>query len=919
MPWWWRASPWVVKTRAKSTYVERQESGTGLSIRHPWKRVVAAMLLLGLNSLVHLVNPVAMSRAPVSIPVYGTAFNFLCRPTLLDDTLGTVTIRVSLAVLTIVLGGIFSRAVVFPLLRRYLSMFSSGHAELGRVESIKMSGGLVASSHRTVHAFANGGRPYTIQVYIGSTSQGSWTVMLCLMPLILSVVATIFNLFVPATLHVTSVLPVRYVDLYPAVRAYVLIWNGLVLFCTWDVMLQDHIRCDTVFDNWMFTFRWHVWRHQWVRISCFWLVVATLVAYAAVGLPPVHAALTQRFLDHVSTDLYFNESWRAVFSGAVVMLDVVILMQDWDFPTAASPSHVFIPGFASNVLSIRTHRFQLAFTCKWIVATLIMVMMPLDVWTFVQQLNYTPTEYGQLVVASTLQVVSMTNTTALDALACGPLCYRHPLPVDADVVATLGRFFSWPIEDKFPAVCLVAYVVFLCIRMVVNEDSRFVVSSQMQGVKQAMYRRQLDSATLPPHAVLDLVRLADIKRYYWLRRHSDDICVGLSLFGLVMMLLQLRCIWQVQVMFATETYPSNMVSTPGQTYALLIFISTLLLVFELVRRFRLTVDILKLRQKLAPTTTMWRHPRIRAQVAVELIVNMAIVPPFVTGMFVVNEYQMRASTCPPPLVREGADRCYLVLQYPYETLGMIMFLRLYWLVRLVRNHSGFYGQRVDFIGSLNNVSTDSPLWHFRAIFYHHPVFAFLTCTILTWVATAVGVSVMERPLPSPLDSEVTAMWMVIVTMATVGYGDFVPRTMAGRVITVVGGIVGGVIVISMLTSLFMGSLQTTRGEDKVLHVVRYKRWQRRRLDASVNLIAAAWKLFKLRRRSSSKCPLDATAHRRLYECMQHVRELRLGVVTEGEDTVGLVRQWHRESIEPILAQTNAQRNKTVDELEHKVR
>ncbi|RHY36432.1 hypothetical protein DYB34_005463 [Aphanomyces astaci] len=656
MPWWWRASPWVVKTRAKSTYVERQESGTGLSIRHPWKRVVAAMLLLGLNNLVHLVNPVAMSRAPVSIPVYGTAFNFLCRPTLLDDTLGTV---------------------------------------------------------------------------------------------------------------VTSVLPVRYVDLYPAVRAYVLIWNGLVLFCTWDVMLQDHIRCDTVFDNWMFTFRWHVWRHQWVRISCFWLVVATLVAYAAVGLPPVHAALTQRFLDHVSTDLYFNESWRAVFSGAVVMLDVVVLIFS------------FYPKFGLPLMRIcQIHR---CFVLK----------------DFIKDFE----------------------------------CQNVSNP---DVVATLGRFFSWPIEDKFPAVCLVAYVVFF----------------QMQGVKQAMYRRQLDSATLPPHAVLDLVRLADIKRYYWLRRHSDDICVGLSLFGLVMMLLQLRCIWQV--MFATETYPSNMVSTPGQTYALLIFISTLLLVFELVRRFRLTVDILKLRQKLAPTTTMWRHPRIRAQVAVELIVNMAIVPPFVTGMFVVNEYQMRASTCPPPLVREGADRCYLVLQYPYETLGMIMFLRLYWLVRLVRNHSGFYGQRVDFIGSLNNVSTDSPLWHFRAIFYHHPVFAFLTCTILTWVATAVGVSVMERPLPSPLDSEVTAMWMVIV--------------------------------ISMLTSLFMGSLQTTRGEDKVLHVVRYKRWQRRRLDASVNLIAAAWKLFKLRR---SKCPLDATAHRRLYECMQHVRELRLGVVTEGEDTVGL--------------------------------
>ncbi|ETV96794.1 hypothetical protein, variant 1 [Aphanomyces invadans] len=887
MAWWWSTSPWVVKTRAKSTYVERQESGTGLSIRHPWKRVVAVVLLLGVNIVVHVVNPVAYSRAMVAIPVYGTAFNFLCRAMLPDDTIGTVTLRVTLALLTVVLGCIFTRAMIFPILRRYLSMFSSGHAELGRLESIKTSGGLAAISHRTVNAFANGGRPYSIDVYIGSVSQGSWTIMYFLIPLYLSLVATIFNAFAPANLEVTSVLPIRYVELYPTVRAVSLVMNGLLLFSTLDVMLQDHIRCESLFDNWMHGFRWHVWRHQYVRISCFWLVFTGLVAYAAIGLPHVHAAMTDWFFQHVSTDVYFMESWRALFSGAVVMLDVVVLMQDWDFPTAASPKHVYIPGLATNVVCLgHNTRFRLAFTCKWIVMGLIMLMLPLDVWTLVQQLNYTPLHYGQMVAAATLQVVSMVNTTQLDALACGALCFHGPLPAHADVVPTLGRYFSWPAEDKFPAVCLVVYVVFLCIRMIANEDSGFVVSSQMQGVKEQNYRRQLDHSSLPPRAVQDLVRLADIKRQYWLRRHSDDICVGLALFGLVLMLLQLRCIWQVRVEFAMATYPSNMVSTPGQTYALLIFISTLLLVFELHRRFRLTVDILKLRNKLSPSTTMWRHPSIRLQLLVELVANLAIVPPLVTGVFVVNEYQMHATTCPTPLVRQGSDKCYLVLEYPYETLGMVMFLRLYWIVRLVRNHSGFYGQRVDFIGSLNNVSTDSPLWHFRAIFYHHPVFAFLTCTILTWVATAVGVSVMERPLPSPLDSELTAMWMVIVTMATVGYGDFVPRTVAGRVITVLGGIVGGVIVISMLTSLFMGSLQTTRGEEKVLHVVRYKRWQRRRLDASVNLIAAAWKLSKQRRNHPSKVA-DGDTNRLLYKYMQEVRELRLGAVTEGENTVAM--------------------------------
>ncbi|KAF0685088.1 Aste57867_22962 [Aphanomyces stellatus] len=910
---WWSASPWVVKTREKSTYQERQESGTGLTIRHPWTRVLTAVVLLGLNCLAHFINPVALSRASVSIPVVGTAINFLLREKLADDTTLTFSLRVSLAIATLLLSCILSRAIIFPMLRRRFTMFSGGHAELGRLEAVKTSGGLVAAKYRTVHAFANGGRPYTQEVYIGSLSQGSWVLMIAVVPFLMTLGAILYNAFAPTALAVTSVLPVRYIDMYPGVRGFSIVTSILILFSTIDVMLQDSPRCEALYDGWLGCVR-SVWRHPWVRIPLFWLVFGGGIAFAILGLPLFQQLMVNLVLDHLSPDFYFMESWRAVVSGAVLMLDLVVLMQDWDFPTMASPKHISIPGLATDVLSLRLGRFHLAFTCKWIVTTFVLLMLPVDIWTYNQQITYLPSSYGHIVLPNH-QIAAVTNTSLLDAAACGPFCYNLTTANQASE-ASIGRYFGWPMEDKFPAVCLVLYMLFLFVRMVIHEDGRFIVSSQMQGVKEENYRLQLEATALPVQALLDLERMAEIKRLYSLRKHADDICVGLAMFGLIMMLVQLRCIWQVSVVFSAKTYPSNALSVPGQTYSVLIFISTIFLVVELLHRSHLTVDILKLRNKLPEKTSKWRHPKIRLWLVVELLVNLAIVPPFVIGYFSVEEFQMPTANgaCDAPMVLRETNKCYLVFQYAYETFGMLMFLRLYWLVRLVRNHSGFYGQRVDFIGSLNNVSTDSPLWHFRAIFYHNPVFAFLTCTLLIWIATAVGVSVMERPLPSPLDSELTAMWMIIVTMATVGYGDYVPRTYAGRTITVLGGILGGVIVISMLTSLFMGSLQTTRGEEKVLHVVRFKRWQRRRLNASVNLIGSAWKLTKLRRAGK---PID-DANARLFKYMQQVRELRLGAVTEGEDTAGLVRQWHRDSISPILDRVNEQRNDTVDDLEKKI-
>ncbi|OQS06081.1 Voltage-gated Ion Channel (VIC) Superfamily [Thraustotheca clavata] len=906
---WWSVNPWVLRLRGKTTYVERQETRTGSSIRQPTTRVFTAGLLLLLNVFVHHVNPIALSHAPVYLPVYGTAYNFLFRPEMTQDTSATYMTRVILAMLSTLFGFIIARFVIFPRLHRSLTMFSAGHESFWYPNQKEISN---PQAYRNVQATANNGKPYSQEIYIGSSSQGSWAVVFVFTPFFVALCAAIFNLFLPSELEITATLDIMYIQVYPAIRAITLVLNALMFFTVLDSMFQDSNRCDNLYNGWMHTFRKYVWKHQVLRIGIFWIYLGGVIAFAAVGLP----SFSQWYIDALSTSpsSLLMESWRSFLSGIVVVLDLIILMQDWDFPTLATVKGIYIPGLHTETLAIKCSRHQLVFTGKWLITSLVLCMIPLDMWVFCQQFGYEPKKYGQFASPTTYQIFSIADSAFLQESMCGSQCFRVENTTDVPAIATMGRYFGWPLIDQMPAIYVILIALFLFFRMVRTEDSRYVVSSKMQGFKAKNYELQMESSSLTEHANHALKQLASIKHYYSLRKHVDSICITFAMLGLILMLFQLHTIWEVSVAFRGQTYPQNSLSAPGQTHSLLISLTTIILGSQLLTRTNLTLEISKLRHKIPECATIWRHPTLRLTFLIELIVNLWIVPPFITGFVVIDEFQFYSTKCDDPMIFKDGG-CYYSLRYPIETLGLVLFLRLYWIIRLVRNHSGFYGQRVDFLGSLHNVTTDSPLWHFRAIFHHRPVFAFVSCTLLIWLSTAVGVSVMERSIPSALDSDLTASWLIVVTMATVGYGDYYARTRGGRVITVMGGIIGGTIVISMLTSLFMGSLQTTFGEERVLYVVRYKRWQRARLDASVNLIASAWKYHKLKREGKD---LDR-ANRALFKYMQQVRELRLGAVANGDDVVDKVCEWQAQALTPLLDTKNIKRNQALDELEAKVR
>ena len=78
----------------------------------------------------------------------------------------------------------------------------------------------------------------------------------------------------------------------------------------------------------------------------------------------------------------------------------------------------------------------------------------------------------------------------------------------------------------------------------------------------------------------------------------------------------------------------------------------------------------------------------------------------------------------------------------------------------------------------------------RAVFATHGVQYLLSAGALFVVAAAGVVTILERDGGGAIDGFGTALWWALATVTTVGYGDVVPATAAGRVVGVAVMLVG---------------------------------------------------------------------------------------------------------------------------------
>lgn len=782
------------------------------------------------------------------------------------------------------------------------------------------------------------------------TANGSWTFIACIFPFAYAATTALLERALQGSQLQTTLFDAD--DAVPQLRVQALVTQTLLvlsilkLLMTADQLLQDTHYSRALFHNWLVRVRRAYTTYTGVRLSLCWLLLTALAVGGVYlqGLWRLQQAWVAFALKSATTPTYWcsNEAWTALLSGAAVALDVLWLVQDFTFPGLATPVGVRIFALPVEKLSLRLPLgsargiLLTSVTAKWAANFVVLgLLLLLETSHFAQLVTYAPSQYAQYVDSATHRVRPL-NSTLNDSVTATEARLLQD--------GALSRYFNWSAWERVPALGLVVFA--LAFAAWLWRAERFIVRSRPTDRQPGSHPHEevTDSATkLPAATVLALSKQRQLRRLYAQRSQSDDASCVLAVLSIVCVVLQFRSIWRLQRADDDNDASFHALEHPGETYSVLLVLLTAGLVRQLVARYALKRRLLELRNELPVSSGRGSLlPRqLLAPFVTELFLCTLCLPPFVHGSvdlqetrFVALPTDTAALTCPAQLTLSRATSdaplaCELGYAYPLEIVNMLVLVRLYWCARLPRNR---LLQRVlssdhpvlAASDALQHVPVDSLRWSFRVAFALGPKRLLLALFAFFWATTAAAVSIFERPFPSLLDSEQHSLWMTIVTMSTVGYGDAFPVTALGRFATFLGAVAGGAILLSLMTSVFLESMKGSRAETRVLASMERVQWQKRLWHASAVLLATAWRYHRTRRDSGSGGRVRVRQRQRqLFAAAHHCKLLRKRRPKDTHESVealqvGVVTHWRAHELAHWLAHTHAETLASLAALERDV-
>lgn len=367
----------------------------------------------------------------------------------------------------------------------------------------------------------------------------------------------------------------------------------------------------------------------------------------------------------------------------------------------------------------------------------------------------------------------------------------------------------------------------------------------------ATYKRQMNGHKWTSDAKENLRALGQVHRNYETRRKVEDALALVAFVGVVLAFFLDNHVWDSNDDCEDgECYSDD---TAGVILKICILGDSVLCVILLTWREILTNRIKILRDIWPPGSHFIMNPKTLRMYVLEFILLFYHVP-------------------------IGVD-CYIDLsgvKMHVNVLNVFMLVRLYLFLAVMRNHSGFFGQQIHFIGMLNSVDTMGILFNFKMMLKQRPTMLLLPLLLGVWVTTACAVTIAERADP---DANIVrfddALYFVLITMSTVGYGDFYPVTGLGRFVVLVGGVVGGTIIATLLIAVFVDMSQTTKKEKYVINIVNKRLWHRSIRNSAAGVLQATYRRYEYAvraRMGDQNAQLHlASATRRLYTKLTEMR------------------------------------------------
>ncbi|XP_078586799.1 transmembrane protein 117-like [Branchiostoma floridae x Branchiostoma japonicum] len=322
--------------------------------QHPYARLFVAYLVVFCNFLMFAEDPVSHGITPANVIVVGNIYSFI-----VDKYPGGAwnVFKVFMWLLAIVVGMILGKFLVHKLF-------------FGRLLRLKMF-------HR---------------------DGGSWFIMFLTTLMSLFIFSNIYNGIILAAglnydLQISDVMGLRNSSFMKAAALGTWMGDFVTAWMVTDMMLQD-----TLYETWARPVR-HWWRQGWHRIILFWTVLLSLTGVVVM-------VITTDYIDWDYLNRGFlptNELSRAFLASFILVMDLLIVMQDWDFPHFMGSLDIKLPGI--NTTHIRLHipkclrkdEWTIHVTGKWFNYGIIMLVIILDLNMWKNQIFYKPFDYGQYV------------------------------------------------------------------------------------------------------------------------------------------------------------------------------------------------------------------------------------------------------------------------------------------------------------------------------------------------------------------------------------------------------------------------------------------------------------------------------------------------------------------------------------------
>jgi len=234
-------------------------------------------------------------------------------------------------------------------------------------------------------------------------------------------------------------------------------------------------------------------------------------------------------------------------------------------------------------------------------------------------------------------------------------------------------------------------------------------------------------------------------------------------------------------------------------------LTTIVLLFCIVNHYKLNLGYNKAKEWVDHTTTLWSSGQVKWLIS-EMIICSIHSPPFVN--FTWTEEQQTEE-----------------LTYSLDTIfTMIILIRCYWLLRVFTVYS--YWNSEDTEKVLNEWRifggrTFAIKWELK----ERPYMILLVSILTSMFIFGFALRSAEIPYMAVSGQDWTylwhSIWCIIITMTTVGYGDFYPLTYVGRGIGVWACFLGTFLISLMIVSLTISVQFTINQQSAYKEAVQY--------------------------------------------------------------------------------------------------